>query len=86
MRLLLRPPTKGWALVRRSGGSLDLKCYCFNALTDEGMRAVSSLTALTSLELWGCSEVTGGCAQRRMGWSCVLSVQTGPAQRHHGPN
>jgi len=38
-------------LVRRGGGSLDLKCYCFNALTDEGMQAVSSLTALTSLEL-----------------------------------
>jgi hypothetical protein len=33
-------------------------CYCLNALTDEGMRAVSSLTVLTSLELWGCSKVT----------------------------
>ena len=44
--------------MRRGGGSLDLKCYCFNALTDEGMQAVSSLTALTSLELWRCSKVT----------------------------
>jgi hypothetical protein len=38
--------------------SLDLKCYCLNALTDEGVRAVRSLTVLTSLELWGCSKVT----------------------------
>jgi hypothetical protein len=45
-------------LVRRGGGSLDLKCYCFNALTDEGMQGVSRLTALTSLELWRCSKVT----------------------------
>jgi hypothetical protein len=32
-------------LVRRfpAVASLDLKCYCFNALTDEGMQAVSSL-------------------------------------------
>jgi hypothetical protein len=38
---------------------LDLKCYCFNALTDEGTRAVIiRLTALTSLVLWGCSKVT----------------------------
>jgi hypothetical protein len=44
-------------LVRRGGGSLDLKCYCFNALTDECIRAMSSLTALTSLELWRCSKV-----------------------------
>jgi hypothetical protein len=34
------------------------QCYCFNALTDEGMRAMSSLTVFTSLELWGCSKVT----------------------------
>jgi len=33
--------------------TLDLKCYCFNALTDEGMRVVSSLTVL-----WGCAKVT----------------------------
>ena len=47
-------------LVRRfpAVASLDPKCYCLNALTDEGMRAVSSLTVLTSLELWGCSKVT----------------------------
>jgi hypothetical protein len=46
-------------LVRRfpAVASLDLKCSCFNALTDEGMRAVSSLTALTPLDLWGCSKV-----------------------------
>ena len=44
-------------LVRRGGGSLDLKCYCFNALTGEGMRAVSSLTALTSLELRGAASL-----------------------------
>ena len=40
-------------LVRRGGGSLDLKCYCLNAMTDEGMRVVSSLTVL-----WGCAKVT----------------------------
>jgi hypothetical protein len=40
-------------LVRRGGGSLDLKCYCLNALTDEGMRALSSFTALTFLDLGG---------------------------------
>ena len=40
-------------LVRRGGDSLDLKCYCFNALTDEGMRVVSRRTAL-----WGCAKVT----------------------------
>jgi hypothetical protein len=45
-------------LVRRGGGSLDLKCYCFDALTDEGMRAVSSLSAFaSSLDLSGCSKV-----------------------------
>jgi hypothetical protein len=61
MRLLLRQDATdegAGVLVRRGGGSLDLKCYCFNALTGEGMRAVSSLTALTSLELRGCSKVT----------------------------
>jgi hypothetical protein len=63
MRLLLRQDATdegAGVLVRRfpAVASLDLKCYCFNALTDEGMRAVSSLTVLTSLELWGCSKVT----------------------------
>ena len=31
---------EGGVLVRRGGGSLDLKCYCFDALTDEVLRAV----------------------------------------------
>jgi hypothetical protein len=63
MRLLLRQDATdegAGVLVRRfpAVASLDLKCCCFNALTDEGMRAVSSLTVLTFLELWGCSKVT----------------------------
>jgi hypothetical protein len=63
MRLLLRQDATdegAGVLVRRfpAVASLDLKCYCFNALTDEGMRAVSSLTVFTSLELWRCSKVT----------------------------
>jgi hypothetical protein len=63
MRQLLRQDATdegAGVLVRRfpAVASLDLKCCCLNALTDEGMRAVSSLTVLTSLELWGCSKVT----------------------------
>jgi hypothetical protein len=41
--------------------SLEFKCYWCNALTtltDEGMRAVGSLTALTSLEAVGSSKAT----------------------------
>jgi hypothetical protein len=47
-------------LVRRGGvARWTSTAAAFNALTDEGMQlAVSSLTALTSLELWGCSKVT----------------------------
>ena len=52
--LLIQDATdEGWVLVRHGGGSLDLKCYCLNAMTDEGMRVVSSLTVL-----WGCAKVT----------------------------
>jgi hypothetical protein len=47
MRLLLRQDAtdeREGVLVRRGGGSLDLKCYrhlyCLNAVTDEGMQAV----------------------------------------------
>ena len=45
MRLLLRQDATdegAGVLVRRfpAVASLDLKCYCFKALTDEGMRAV----------------------------------------------
>jgi hypothetical protein len=56
MQLLLRQDATDEGtcmLVRRGGGSLDLKCYCLNAMTDEGMRVVSSLTVL-----WGCAKVT----------------------------
>jgi hypothetical protein len=47
MRLLLRlfaTDEGAGVLVRRfpAVASLDLKCYCFHALTDEGMRAVST--------------------------------------------
>jgi hypothetical protein len=45
MRLLLRQDATDegtCVLVRRGGDSLDLKCYCFNALTDEGMRVIST--------------------------------------------
>ena len=46
-------------LVRCGGGSLNLKCYkpvLLNALTGEELGAViSSLTALTSLDLLGDS-------------------------------
>ena len=60
--------------MRRGGGSLDLKC-CSNALTDEGMRAVSSLTVFTSLELWGCSKVTDERMRAQSRWAHVQEVQ-----------
>jgi hypothetical protein len=47
--LLIQDATdEGWVLVRHGGGSLDLKCYCFNASTDEGRRAVRGLPALAA--------------------------------------
>jgi hypothetical protein len=39
-----------------------LKCYCFNALTDEVLRAVSSVNGLTSLDLWKCQGDRGGAS------------------------
>ena len=33
------------------------------ALTDEGLLAVSSLRGLTSLDLWGCRNVTDECVR-----------------------
>jgi hypothetical protein len=77
MRLLLRQDAtdeRTCVLVRCGGGSLDLKCYCFNALTDEGMRVVSRRTAL-----WGCSKVTG----ERMRAGSYTFTRGWMIQQHH---
>ena len=75
---------EGGVLVRRGGGTLDLKCYCFDALTDEVLQAVSSLSAFSSsLELCGCFKVTDAehlpaqVQHAGAGWSreacCIIS-------------
>ena len=46
MWLLLRQDATDEGACWCGGGSLDLKCYCFNALTDEGMRTVNSCAHL----------------------------------------
>jgi hypothetical protein len=80
MRLLLRQEANAEGRACwRGRGSLDLKCYCFNALTDEGMRAVSSLTAFTSLGLWGCSKVTD------VGLRTVRSLPALASKRYNTP-
>jgi hypothetical protein len=63
------PPTSGRACWR-GGGSLDLKCYCFNALTDEGMRVVSRRTAL-----WGCAKVKDKRMRAVRHWAHIQEVQ-----------
>jgi hypothetical protein len=75
MWLLLRQDAtdEGAGVLVRGGGSLDLKCYCFNALTDEGMRAMSSLTAL-----WKCS---GGPRWRTRG--CAACPRSRPRGATH---
>jgi hypothetical protein len=61
-------------LVRRFQAvvSLEVKCGTWGVLTDEGLRAVSSLPALSFLDLRGCNnkvtdealrEVSNPCAQ-----------------------
>jgi hypothetical protein len=76
-RLVLRPQTTDEAmgmLVRRFQAvvSLEVKCGTWGVLTDEGLRAVSSLPALSFLDLRGCNnkvtdealrEVSNPCAQ-----------------------
>ena len=48
------------ALVRRFPGLATVSCANCCKLTDEGVRVLGSLSALTSLNLKGCSSVTVG--------------------------
>jgi hypothetical protein len=84
MRLLLGQDATdegAGVLVRRGGGSLDLKCCCFNALTDKGMLALSSLMLHTrgSLELQG--DARGDARSARLHWAHVQEAKPVGAEK-----
>ena len=83
-RLVLRPQTTDEAvgmLVLRFPAvvSLEFKGGTWGVLTDEGLRAVSSLPALTSLDLRECCKVTAAGVQALRSTTVALACTSSSA-------